>query len=158
MQGYYLSKWKWQYLDLCYNGTMAYQVLGHTADLRMKISGKSLPELFLSGVSGIAEILRSDLKEVPRSDLVEKEIKIEAPDVTVLLIQFLSKVLTFSHTEKAVFCEAEFSKLTETEIEVKVFGRKVEEFEEDIKAVTYHEAEVKKNEKEKYKTMLVFDI
>jgi len=48
--------------------------------------------------------------------------------------------------------------LTETEIEVKVFGRKVEEFEEDIKAVTYHEAEVKKNEKGEYETMLVFDI
>ncbi|OGI69691.1 hypothetical protein A3A09_03070 [Candidatus Nomurabacteria bacterium RIFCSPLOWO2_01_FULL_42_20] len=138
-------------------GTMAYQVLGHTADLRMKISGKNMEELFLSGVSGIAEIIKPGACSDFKKD-VEKEIKVDASDATVLLIQFLSKVLTYSHTEKAVFCEANFSKLTEIEIEAKIFGQKIDEFEEDIKAVTYHEAEVKKNEREEYETMIVFDI
>ena len=34
----------------------------------------------------------------------------------------------------------------------------IETFDEDVKAVTYHEAQVKKNEKNNYEVTIIFDI
>jgi SHS2 domain-containing protein len=136
-----------------------FEFIGHIADARMKIAGDSLEELFTAGVEGMFEFAKKGFcVGADNLSLVEK-IEISSPDITALLIDFLSAVLTLSQEKKAVFCRVKFLKLTDTELEAEVFGSKVDSFNEDIKAVTYHEADVKKNpETGLYETNIVFDI
>jgi SHS2 domain-containing protein len=85
-------------------------------------------------------------------------LQLQSVDTTVLLVDFLSEVLTLSHEEKAVFCALEVQQLNETAIAAQIAGRPADGFAEDIKAVTYHEAEVRQNDAGKWETMLIFDI
>ncbi len=70
----------------------------------------------------------------------------------------MSEVLTYTYEEKAIFSKVEFIKLEDKELSGIVYGENVQGFDEDIKAVTYHEAEVKKNKKGNWETIIVFDI
>lgn len=133
-----------------------YEILEHTADLRLKTEGDSLEELFLAALEGMNNVIKKDIcSDVPK---LVVEIKLAAIDETALLIDFLSEVLTKSHERKAVFCKVEFQSLKASEFKAKIFGVPVDQFDEDIKAVTYHEANIIKNAQENYETMIVFDI
>jgi SHS2 domain-containing protein len=134
---------------------MPYEVIGHTADLRLKVHGRSLPELFSEAVKGMMEILAPGAETEPK---VTREIRIESANLTALLVDFLNEVLTLSQTNKEVYTEVALDKLTETALRAELRGHSVRGFEEDIKAVTYHEAQVSKNVKGEWETTLVFDI
>ncbi len=132
--------------------------MAHPADIRMQVEGETLAELFEAAALGMGEILVPGICMGNRSGEIISEIALSAPDVTALLIDFLSEILTRSCEERIIFCRADFMKIEETTIAAKIYGKKVQKFEEDIKAVTYHEAEVKKDENGKWKTMVIFDI
>lgn len=134
-----------------------FEILPHTADLRIKIVGDNLIELFVAGIEGMAEVLNSRACRSQELELI-KTITLSSADQTALLIDFLSEVLTVSQTQKIVVCSALVKKISETEITAELFGTKVKSFDEDIKAVTYHEAEIKKNKEGGYETTVVFDI
>lgn len=135
-----------------------YQKLEHTADVRILAGGENLKELFLACLSAMNEIInRKEARQKDNLDIL-KEINIESVGRTELLIDFLSEVLSLSHEQKAIFPKVKFKVLNDTNLESVIYGKKIEQFEEDIKAVTYHEAEIKKNEKGELETVLVFDI
>ncbi len=133
-----------------------YELIPHTADIRLKISGATQEELFTASLQGMSSILK---KDVQIDKLTEsKEIKIKSCDMTSLLIDFLSEVLTASQIQKTVFYKIKFLKLGENELHAIISGTKVNAFCEDIKAVTYHEADVHKNVSGDLETAIVFDI
>ncbi|MBU0668107.1 archease [Patescibacteria group bacterium] len=137
-----------------------YKVIGHTADLRLKVEGDSLRELFTAALEGMASILKKGVSAGGEAGVGESAelIEIEASGPTLLLIDFLSEVLTRSQIEKKVFMKVEFDELTDTSAKARVYGAGVTDFDEDIKAATYHEADVRKNKAGKYETVIVFDI
>lgn len=72
-------------------------------------------------------------------------------DINSLLVDFLSEVLYQSQINKAVYHDVNFLKFSDpstgsrqAELEAEILGDKVKSFDEDIKAVTYHELEIKK--------------
>lgn len=85
-------------------------------------------------------------------------VKTSSVDRTALLIDFLSDVLVLMQTEKAVFCLTQITRLTETEVEAEIRGYRTPAFDEDIKAVTYHEANVHQRPDHKWETLVIFDI
>jgi SHS2 domain-containing protein len=134
-----------------------YQILPHTADVRLKVFGKTKEELFKNAVSGMAQILK---KTPPKADqpLAEK-ISVKSPDINSLLVDFLSEVLYQSQVNHAVYRDVKFSKFAETELVAEISGFKVDEFDEEIKAVTYHELEIKKSPAGGiFETIIVFDV
>lgn len=136
----------------------SHKILAHTADTRLYAEGSSLAELFEAAMEGMNRIIKKNgCGESGEFPLV-KNIAVSSVDLTSLLIDFLSEVLAFSHEERALFCRVEFLKLAENSLTAKIFGKKADGFDEDIKAVTYHEAEVKKNKKGNWKTVVIFDI
>lgn len=136
----------------------SHKILAHTADTRLYAEGSSRAELFEAALEGMNRIIKKNgCGENGEFPLV-KNIAVSSVDFTSLLIDFLSEVLAFSHEERALFCRVEFSKLTENDLVAKIFGKKADGFDEDIKAVTYHEAEIRKNEKGNWETVIVFDI
>lgn len=135
---------------------MSYEILKHTADLRMKVAGKTLPDLFSEALRGMMSVLKSDAEKGAAA--VKRQVVMEAGDTTALLVDFLSEALSLAQTRKEIYTGASFRMFTETSLEAELIGLAVEEFDEDIKAVTYHEADVKRNEMGEWETMLVFDI
>ncbi len=134
---------------------MAYQVLGHIADLRLKVLAKNKEELFKQALKGMAEVLKEKL---PEKEKILKEIAVDSADQTSLLVDFLNEVLYDAYANKAVFQAVEFEVFEENKLKGKIFGYKVKEgFDRDIKAATYHGAEIKKTDGN-FEVILIFDI
>ena len=131
-------------------------LLEHTTDIRIKLEASSFQDLFIIALEGMNGLIKK--KILHSGEVIQAEIKITSPDATALLIDFLSEVLTLSHIKKTVFNAIFFTKLTDTTLCATISGEKIGAFDEDIKAVTYHEAYVKKNENDSYEAFVIFDI
>ena len=137
---------------------MGYKVIGHTADIRLKVWGLTEKELFRDALLGMMYIIKMQNSKSKNQNLRKRTIKIEADDVTALLVDFLNEALYQSHTNKEIYNEVKFNQLTDKNLETELIGFSVREFDEDIKAVTYHEAEIKKRPDGQFETTLIFDI
>lgn len=135
-----------------------YKVMPHTADVRLWVAGGSLEELFAVALEGMAVLIKESDEGVAPDNIITKKVEIESVDQTALLIDFLSTVLTLSHQNKAVFRHIMFEKLNETNCIAEVRGYPADGFDDDIKAVTYHEANVVNDKSGNFSTMIVFDI
>ena len=137
---------------------MSIQYLSHTADIRMLISAKTLKDLFIEGVKGMNNILKESFCNPSNKIDVIETIHINASDYTTLLINFLSDVLSSSFIEKVVYCNIEIVEFKAYQMIVKLSGTRINNFDEEIKAVTYHEANVIQNKKGLWETCIIFDI
>ena len=136
---------------------MKYRFLPHTADIRMKIEAETLPLLFTAGIKGMSQILKEDQCRESNYEM-HKVITVNSSDITCLLIDFLSDVLTFCYTERAVFCEVTFLEFSKNLLAAEVSGKSIDVFDEEIKAVTYHEASVNQDSNGMWESIVVFDI
>ena len=131
-----------------------FEVVDHTADVRVRVTAPTLEELFRDAVSGMYAVMRAH----PGKQRVEGTIFVEdSADTTTLLVDFLNAVLRRAYTAKEMYTRIVFTHLDDTTAETIVFGVAPAEFDEDVKAVTYHEADVR-CERGVWTTMLVFDI
>jgi SHS2 domain-containing protein len=137
-----------------------FEILPHTADVRLKVFGKTKEKLFQNALLGMAAILKES--PIKNKKLFKIKIGVKSPDINSLLIDFLSEVLYRSQVNKAIYRNVEFSKFSDTEIEAEIFGFKVDAFDEDIKAVTYHELEIKKTPPtggdDGFEAIIIFDV
>lgn len=159
-----------------------YRILSHTADLRLEVFGKTLEELFKNAAEAIADILHKRPKKSELHPNVPKEkIKIESINLNTLLVDFLNEILAKSQINKAVYFVKKInirtsdvpniknlnfrtSDVQNIELEAGLAGYKVDKFDEDIKAVTYHEVDIQQTTNGKrsttkiWQTKLVLDI
>lgn len=133
-----------------------YELISHIADVRLKVEADSLPELFACAMEGMNSIIKEKREEGKEKS--SKIIEIQSPDKTALLIDFMNEVLYQSQANKEIYTEIKFLGFSETALKAEIYGQKIEEFDEDIKAVTYHEANIIKNEKGNFETVIVLDI
>lgn len=131
-----------------------YEILEHKADLKIRAFGKNKEELFLNMLLAMTENQRPEI--LPEK--VKREIKISSPDLSSLLVDFLSEVLYLTQVNKEVYSEVNFKKFIDTEIEAELLGQKVESFGEDIKAVTYHGLDVHQEKDGTWQATVLFDI
>ncbi|HXH18585.1 MAG TPA: archease [Chitinophagales bacterium] len=134
------------------------EYLPHLADIRVRIEADTLDELFEAGLKGMTNILKKDFCSSLTEFRIEYNVEIKSNDVTALLVDFLSDVLTKSYVDRMLFCELSVSELTAKSLIATVYGTRADGFDEDIKAITYHEADVKQNNEGKWETLLIFDI
>lgn len=130
----------------------------HTADVRLKVEASTQKELFSAALLGMAQIIKKGFCRKTKAFDATQAISITSLDTTSLLIDFLSAILTYTYEKRAIFCQVEFELFSQNAILAKVFGKKANNFDEDIKAVTYHEAQIIKNQKGLWQTTIVFDI
>ena len=133
-----------------------FEILPHTSDFRLKINGNNIEELFLGAIAGMNSVIKTgDLSEKKE---VSVNIEIYSEDASMILIDFLSEVLSISHIKKAIFSEILFNSLTNKELNANVKGFEVDGFDEDIKAVSYSETEIRRNDTGQFEAIVVFDI
>lgn len=133
---------------------VVYQLLQHTADVRLKLINADRSGLFCDALLGMMQILQPKYldKEVVR------KVEIQSADTTTLLIDFLAEVLALAQINKEAYQDLTIKELTSSGIKAMLSGKKVKSYGDDIKAVTYHEAEVKKNAQGEWETTIIFDI
>lgn len=122
----------------------------------MRVTGKSLEELFRDALLGMVSAMKPLSSR--KLNLVKRSIAIDAPDATSLLVDFLGEALVWMHTKREAYVAVRFRTLTESALDAELEGYIADSFGEDIKAVTYHEAEVKRNVEGTWATTIIFDV
>ena len=136
----------------------SHALMAHTADARAAIRGDTLPELFRAALEALAELETGEAPATAADLPLRRRVRLAAADTSVLLVDFLSEVLTLSLVETAVFEDLHVHELSEKTADVEVLGRPVPAFLHDVKAVTYHEADVRPDGEGHWHTHLVFDV
>ena len=132
-----------------------FEVEQHTADIRIRLRSATIEELFADAVRSLMHVMKpGGAAGAPPADPVI--IQLEAPDLTALLVDYLNEVLLRCHTRRQSF-EPESFVLREGAVTAHLRARTVPQFEEDVKAVTYHEANVVQTE-DMWTTTLVLDV
>ncbi len=130
----------------------------HTADIRMRVVAPTLDKIFEAALMGMSEILKEGHCSENSNYIIHSTIEIEAKDSTCLLIDFLSEALSLSYTEKAVYCKLKVNELQNNKLKVTMLGTPIDCVDEEIKAVTYHEAKLIKTKDDLWETFIIFDI
>lgn len=144
-----------------------FEIFEHAADMRLKIFGSSPKELFKNAVYALGHVQKPEVIEQSvvgvllgrlRGRRISEDFLLESMDYNTMLIDFLSDILSRSDAQNAVFFDVKFKEFSELKIAGRIYGVKVDDFSKNIKAVTYHEVDVKEAESGKWQTQLVFDI
>ncbi len=135
---------------------MKYQILEHKADIKIKIFGKNLKELFLNSLSAIKEILNPKIKS-PK-EKIERKIKIKSENLSFLFMDFLCEINYLSEIHKEIYEKIKFKKLSEKEMEAILEGKRVEGFSLQIKGVTWHNFEISQKKNKTWQAKVLFDI
>ena len=131
-----------------------YEILQHTADVRLRVTASSLEELFADALRALMAVMHGE----PSPGGEERDhVALDSVDVTALLVDFLNDALVRAHVRRRNFTGASFASLTETRLAATLTSVPASSFDEDVKAVTYHEAEVRRSGSG-WTTMLVLDI
>ena len=127
------------------------------ADVAFEAKGKTLEEMFVSAAEAMTLTMVKDLKTVKPK--VTKKISLKAENVEKLLYAFLEELIFLKDSKVMVFSKFKL-KVTETSLSGEILGEKLDmkkhEMLVDVKAVTMHMFEVKKNGK--WKARVVLDV
>lgn len=136
---------------------MPYEVLPHTADLKIRAVGKTLPELFVSAAQGMFSLMVEDPKLLERGEGFSREVKVKAMDHEALIVEWLQELLGIADIENVYLDKFKISELDDTHVSTQVSGSRVNGFATEIKAVTYHDLKIEQTP-EDYSTEITFDI
>lgn len=135
-----------------------HQLLPHTADTRLQVTADSQEELFKGALEGLSEIMKRGVTNRSSDSSIVTQVDISSNDTTALLIDFLNNLLTKDFIEKVIYFDIiEFDQNSARAI-ARVRGIATDSFDEDIKAVTYHGAQIQQDKDGSYKVELVLDV
>ena len=135
-----------------------YELLDHTADLGIRAFGRTVEEAFANAAFALFDQL-TDLDRVePGLDL---PLRLEGADREDLLVRWLGELLFQSEAHGYLFKEFSISHLDQTSLVALARGERYDPsrhlLKTEIKAVTYHQVEVKENEGV-FEASVIFDV
>lgn len=137
---------------------MDYEILNHTADICIRVYGKSLDRLFKNSARAMMELI-TDREKINPSQEIEIEVRGETKEE--LLVHWLQEILFLHEVKKMVFKDFRLNLISETHAKGKAIGEKIDidkhELSFDIKAVTYHNLKIEPIN-DKLKVDIVFDV
>lgn len=134
-----------------------YEIFEHTADIGIIAHGSTLEKAFENAAKGMFSII-SPSKKIEKKEKKLVGISREGDDEQ-MVVDFLSELLYIHDTEKLVFgtFNVKINDALKAEAWGEKYNREKHGYGIEIKAVTYHLLEIKKNEKG-YHITLLFDI
>jgi SHS2 domain-containing protein len=135
-----------------------FEVLDHTADIGLIVYGEDLKTLFENAGEAFFHLI-TDLKKVRRR--VEKRIEIKGEDLERLMVDWLSELLYLHDVENLLFKGFKVESVGEGGLKARVKGEPFQEgvhlIKAGVKAVTYHQIEVRK-ENGRWRAQIIFDL
>ncbi len=120
-----------------------YSLEGHTADLCLKVTGKSLEVLFENSAIALVDLI------IPVEGLKPSrtmDVTVSGEDITDVMVNFLREILYLINGKGLAPCRIKIERLLHTKFEAKVgvdeTGLAQQGMIQEIKAVTYHDAAV----------------
>lgn len=137
---------------------MGFRVIDHKADVKIKISGKTIEELFSEALNGFLHIV---VKRKRKAENFErKKISLEGIDLEDLLVRFLNELI-YLFSLKKVPLKIENMKIEENRFEGEILlaplTYELFEVKAELKAATYHNLKIEKKGKN-FVTEVVFDV
>lgn len=130
-----------------------YKELEHTADWALKVWAPDLESLLVTAAKGMYEI--SEVVTLGK-DGVEEQFSLVSQDDESLLVDFLSELLYYAEKDNIAFLEFNLT-LDQSSLEAKLVGRPIKFRKKEIKAVTYHNLEISR-QNDKLEVTIVFDV
>jgi SHS2 domain-containing protein len=140
------------------DGPPPFEILEHTADVGVVAHGRTLAQAFVNAATGMFSIM-TDLDRVEEHD--GTDVSVRARDVEHLLVRWLAELLYHFDTDRMLFRRFVIQKISATELEASALGERIDptrhELRSVIKAVTYHQLNVQRDE-EQARVQVLFDI
>ncbi|MFW6011584.1 MAG: archease [Desulfosalsimonas sp.] len=137
---------------------MPYEIIDHTADTGIRVRAPSPQELFTEAARAMFEMI-TDTKKLKTAET--REIHAEGADRTDLLVNWLRELLLIWNVEQCLVKSTDMLEMHETEIKARAFTEPYDPDRHpvytDIKAVTYHCAEVV-NKNSGWEVTVIFDV
>jgi SHS2 domain-containing protein len=139
-----------------------FEILEHTADIGIMAYGKTKREVFINSAKGMFEIIAGNNNGIANNNFSCKVI-LKAEDLENLLVAWLNELLYIGETRLVILNKFHIKELSNFQIKAEVEGIKINppsvKIEKEIKAVTYHCLEIKKDEERGFwSTRVIFDI
>ena len=135
-----------------------YEVFDHTADLGIRVFGRSRKKLFANAAYALFDLI-TDMEKV--EEKISHEVSVEGSDIEELMINWLGELLYLFQGKELLFKGFTVEKLGKTNLKASVVGEKFRSRKHpinmEIKAVTYHQIEIKK-EAEGWSARIIFDV
>ncbi len=135
-----------------------YAVFDHTADLGVEIYGKDEKELFSNAAHALFDIMTDINIVYPKT---ERDIRVEGSGLEDLMVNFLREILYLFNGEGLSLHNFLVSEMDSYHIKGTVRGEKIDPdrhcLNMEVKAVTYHRAEVKKGS-HGWTARVIFDV
>ena len=135
-----------------------YEVLEHTADVGLRIYGRTLPELFANAGLGLMALAIEPGPIEPRERLA---LDVSGADAEQLLVNWLSEILYFLDAEGWVICRFTIQNCSLTAISGEGWGERRDPAGRTravaVKAITYHQLSVRETS-DGWEAVVYFDI
>ncbi|MBI3313438.1 MAG: archease [Candidatus Omnitrophica bacterium] len=139
-----------------------YEVFEHTADIGLKIYGRTFQELFRHGALGLFNLVTEvDALNQPDNKKASLDIELTGENAGDLFLKWLRELLFVFSTRKLILLSFNFKILTENKLKAEaegiVFDPSRHEPKYEVKAVTYHQFKIEKK-KTGWEAEGIFDI
>ncbi|MCD6082920.1 archease [Candidatus Aerophobetes bacterium] len=135
-----------------------YELIDHTADIGVKVRGKSVGELFENAAYAMFDLI-ADLDRVEKREVLEVEIEGEGMDE--LLADWLRELLYKFNGERHLLKDFKIEEIDQKSLKARVRGEKLDlsrhSLKMEIKAVTYYGLEIKRTS-EGWQAQVIFDV
>jgi SHS2 domain-containing protein len=138
-----------------------FEIIEHTADIGIVAYGKTKREVFINAAKGMFEIIAGENRDL-KENFYDK-IKLEAKSLEDLLIAWLNELLYISEVKLVILKKFKIKELSDGQIKAEIGGTKINHLsiriKREVKAVTYHRLEIKKDEESGlWRAQVIFDI
>jgi len=138
--------------------TPSYSLIDHTADLGIEVRGETEKDLFANAALAVHDII-ADSRAVRLRN--SRAITAAGIDRNDLLVNFLREILYLFNGDGMLIRRCAVLDLGEYRVEAEVrgehFDRERHALKKEIKAVTHHQAEIRR-EGEGWKARIIFDV
>ncbi|HLC53070.1 MAG TPA: archease [Candidatus Nanoarchaeia archaeon] len=119
-----------------------FEFLDHTADIKVRVHGKTLPEIFENVALAVSYYLAGEKKSRPR---LMTQISVSANDNEALLYAFVDELLYLVDAEHFLVAKAEVT-LVNGGLRARVYGDSTARYDvKQIKAATYAEMAIEQD-------------
>ena len=135
-----------------------FNIIDHTADLGIKVCGINLKNLFEKAARSMIYIM---IKGNPAGKTRRLKLSVTGEDLAGLMVRWLGEVLYLFEGEKEVLTKVRVDSISSTHLDATLetvsYNPELHEILCEIKAVTYHQSEVKKIDNH-WETSIIFDL
>jgi SHS2 domain-containing protein len=123
-----------------------YQFEPHTGEVRVRVEGTDLSELFEEAGHALAELMLGEEQPTPLSEEPEEHVTLEAADTEALLVDWLNELISRADASKRVYTHFTVELLSERELRARIRGITPTVLKTAVKAATFHGLEIREHE------------